>query len=393
MKIIYSDHPIPSEITKSLFLAGPSPREKSVVDWRIEAVSLLNAMNFEGEVFIPIPEARFAGGEDQADWTYDNQVEWECKARNVADQILFWIPRDIKNGMPGFTTNIEFGEDLGSGKIVYGRPPAAEKCRYLDRRIEGLGLVVHDTLESVLACAIGTLGNGALRCQGEVNVPLFIWNTTSFQVWYNTLKRAGNRLDGAQLLHHFRLPNGKVLSFNLAVNIWIAAERRHKSNEFIISRPDISVVVAYYQENVNVPRKQVVLIKEFRSTVNNPGGYVYELPGGSAVENPDDGLTGLVNAQHELHEEAGILIDDMRRFEYVGQKQLTATQSTHRAQVYRVALTQAEYESLARSAAEGHEFGVEGDGERTSVHVVDLIDLDRYALDFSMIGIIHTALK
>ncbi len=34
--------------------------------------------------------------------------------------------------MPAFTTNVEFGLYLNSGKIVYGRPDNAPKNRYLD---------------------------------------------------------------------------------------------------------------------------------------------------------------------------------------------------------------------------------------------------------------------
>lgn len=114
-----------------MFLAGPSPREKSVIDWRIEAIRILQEIHFDGEVFIPIPEKRFYGGDDSAEWTYDTQIEWECAARHVADKIVFWVPRDIENGIPAFTTNVEFGEDLHSGKMLYGRPEQAEKCRYL----------------------------------------------------------------------------------------------------------------------------------------------------------------------------------------------------------------------------------------------------------------------
>ena len=50
---------------------------------------------------------------------------------NVSNVISFWIPRKLPE-MPAFTTNIEFGYWLKSGKIIYGRPNNAEKIRYLD---------------------------------------------------------------------------------------------------------------------------------------------------------------------------------------------------------------------------------------------------------------------
>lgn len=62
MNIIYSDKAIPNRIVKSIFLAGPSPREMSVHDWRIEAVEYLKKINFDGTIFIPVPENRFHGG-------------------------------------------------------------------------------------------------------------------------------------------------------------------------------------------------------------------------------------------------------------------------------------------------------------------------------------------
>ena len=34
--------------------------------------------------------------------------------------------------MPAFTTNVEFGYWLHSGKVIYGRPNNAKKVKYLD---------------------------------------------------------------------------------------------------------------------------------------------------------------------------------------------------------------------------------------------------------------------
>lgn len=388
MKLIYSDSPLPNEISGGIFLAGPSPREKSVVDWRLEAVRLLKELDFKGEVYLPIPEKRFWGGEDDASWTYDNQIQWECDAREMADVILFWIPRELKT-MPGFTTNVEFGEDLSSGKMMYGRPAGAEKCRYLDKRVEGIGLVVHDDLEALLKATIQRIGSGAVRHGGEVDVPLFIWNTLHFQSWYKSLKLAGNRLDGARLLHHFCLPGGAVLSFTLSVKVWVEAESTWKENEFIISQPDISVVVAYYKPNPDQGRAKVVLIREFRSTVNNDYGYVWELPGGSSVDESDSRKV----AHQELMEETGISIDDLTRFEYLGAAQLAATVSTHKAHLYSVQLTESEYQAVAALDEKNVALGNTAEGERTTVHLVDAEDLDQFSLDFSMIGMISCALK
>ena len=163
MKLVFSDHKVPKNITKSIFLAGPSPREKDVADWRHDAVKYLESIKFDGTVFLPVPKNRFYGDDDSTGWTYDEQVAWECECRALADINLFWVPRDIKGRMPAFATNIEFGEDLASGKIVYGRPATAEKCRYFDKRFIDMGLPFFETLEDTIDHAVSLLGDGAVR--------------------------------------------------------------------------------------------------------------------------------------------------------------------------------------------------------------------------------------
>lgn len=44
---------------------------------------------------------------------------------------MFWIPRSLPD-MFAFTTNVEFGYWLHSGKVIYGRPDNAAKIKYLD---------------------------------------------------------------------------------------------------------------------------------------------------------------------------------------------------------------------------------------------------------------------
>lgn len=386
MQLVFSDHAIPTSIVRSLFLAGPSPRVKSVHDWRHDALAYLKSIGWEGTVFIPVPEKRFYGFDDTPDWTYDNQVKWECLARKVSDIILFWIPRDIKGGMPAFTTNIEFGEDIHTGKIVYGRPDNAEKCRYLDKRIEEIGLPVFNQLDVTLDYAIHELGEGAYRELGEVNVPLFIWKTAQFQSWYADLKTAGNRLDDAAVLQFTKIGQNFIFSFMLWVKVWIEKEQRHKINESFFSRKDISVIVPYYKEQDNI---QIVLVKEFRSSVSNSHGYVYELPGGSSFK---PGVDPLTNAQHELEEETGLYIEDATRFSYVGQAQLCATVSSHKAHVYKIALNKNEFEQIQQDAKTQKTFGVSNDTEKTYVLTMNIKELHSSYVDFSMLGMIFKAI-
>ena len=386
MELIFADSKTPKSIKQSIFLAGPSPRNKNSIEWRHEAISYLESINFDGHVFIPIPQKRFYGQDDSKDWTYDGQVDWECKFRHIADLIIFWIPRNTLEGMPAFTTNIEFGEDLNSGKIIYGRPDNAEKCRYLDKRIIDKKLSVFNKLNTMLDYAISQMNGGSTRNLGEIYVPLFIWNTEQFKSWYKNLKLAGNTLECAKLLHHTEFSNKKVFCYILWVNIWVEKEKRFKENEFVFSRTDISSVVAYYETETDV---EILLVKEFRSPVNNSEGFVYELPGGSSVE---DELDSKTNAQHELAEEAGLLIEDLSRFKYVGQRQLMPTLSSHKAQVYSLKLKNSEYVQIKENIKNNTCFGLPGDSEKTYVNLVKISQLKNSFLDYSMMGMIYEAI-
>jgi hypothetical protein len=122
MNVLYAHDPIP----KSIFLAGPTPRDKSVASWRPEAIKLIEDYGFDGNVLVPEPR----GGE-WSKWEYENQVLWEWEGLNTATIVLFWVPREMQT-MPAFTTNVEYGMMCASGKCVLGHPIGAPKCGYLD---------------------------------------------------------------------------------------------------------------------------------------------------------------------------------------------------------------------------------------------------------------------
>lgn len=124
MKLCHSDEPLRIE-GPSLFLAGPTPRSLNVESWRAEAVQILETISWTGTVLIPERHNW------QADFDYLSQVEWEYSALEHGGAILFWVPRDVEN-LPGFTTNVEFGRYVGSGRVIYGRPDGCPHNRYLD---------------------------------------------------------------------------------------------------------------------------------------------------------------------------------------------------------------------------------------------------------------------
>lgn len=143
MEVCYALQPI----KKSIFLAGPTPREDHVVSWRPEAIAILSRLGFEGTVFVP----------ETADWAkhehYDNQIAWEWEALNVATTVVFWVPRKMAT-LPALTTNVEFGLCAATGKCVLGYPGDAVSVRYLDRIAQRHNITVCSTLEDTLSMAI-----------------------------------------------------------------------------------------------------------------------------------------------------------------------------------------------------------------------------------------------
>lgn len=392
MHIVYTLDEAPESLTHSIFLAGPTPRGPDTPSWRPNALRILESLGYDGVVFVPEYE------DASLEYEYDAQVEWEEKYLNMADCIVFWVPRDIEGGLPAFTTNIEWGKWQASGKCVLGFPREADKCRYLADDAHRLGIPLARTLGGVLMAAVDRLGDGEERTGGERLVPLHIWRLPHFQGWYKNLKKAGNRLDNARLLWEFRAGPDRafVFSYALHVSVWVDAEKRHKTNEFIIGRPDISSVVAYRRPPGHVrgmapsPDTEVVLIREFRSPGRTSDGYVHELPGGSSwklTKNP------AVVMSHELKEETGLEIDDPSRFQFLGSRQVAATLSVHQAHVFAIELTEWEMKYLKHQADESLVHGVIEDTERTYVKNYRLGGLmNDPDVDWSMLGMVSRAL-
>ncbi len=157
--------------TNSIFLAGPTYRvtKGNVVPkgWRAEALNILEEKGFDGVVYVPE-----YSDVQPADWTYSRQVDWERTALSISKIILFWIPRDIKT-LPAFTTNIEFGEWLNSGKIVVGAPSNAAHIRYIKERCKRSEVSWTENLPSCIDNALNKLK----ELTGPVNKIFFTSDT------------------------------------------------------------------------------------------------------------------------------------------------------------------------------------------------------------------------
>jgi 8-oxo-dGTP pyrophosphatase MutT (NUDIX family)/nucleoside 2-deoxyribosyltransferase len=380
MKVIYAQEEFPSEYTKSIFLAGPTPRDNNIESWRNEALEILKQLKYDGAVFIPeSKDGKFNG-------KYDDQVEWEKTGLNKADCIVFWIPRDLET-MPAFTTNIEWGMWNDSGKVVIGFPKDSEKNTYIEKMLPELQLKLNTTLEDTLKEAIDILGEGSLRKNAETDVPLYIWKSNEFQSWYKSHLKIGNELRYAKVNYVFVMPKArKVFLWILHVHVYIKDEDRIKENEFVLSRTDICSAVLYKKGN-SIEDTEIVLVKEFRSPVNNDAEKVYELPGGSSNTEKEN-----IDVIHdEIKEEIGIDIDKTK-LELCESRQMVATLSAHRCHLYKLELDEEQMNKIKEQ--EGIVHGVEEDTERTYVEVFTVKEiLSNNLLDWSNIGQILSVLN
>jgi len=381
-EVIYAREGFPALVTKTLFLAGPTPREQGVPGWRAEALQILKELGFNGTVFVPEPR--------DGKWlqNYEIQIEWEEEGLNRADVIVFWVPREIPT-MTGLTTNIEWGEWKGSGKVLWGAPEAATQVRYPEYYAKKLGVPTHKNLREMLTKAVAMLGEGARRELGECQIPLRIWKRKEFQAWLYLQKQAGNRLDGARVVWTFFPKPGALFCYAVHVNVHVASENRNKANEIFIARPDVSATLLYRRDPSGILYKtKIVLVREFRSTVRNEAGFVYELPGGSSV---DELTNPLGVAAEEVHEELGVDIPytQFRRHET---RQNLATFTIHKCTLFSCELTD---EQLATFEADKSVHGNHvTDTEMTYVAVKTLEEiLTEKLVDWSQLGMIFSVLQ
>lgn len=135
------------------FQRGPCPRDRQHPDWRDDVLDIFESAGFNGTVIIPTnrnyDKACSIFSEDGA---HKKQVRWERIAMHCASAILFWIPRS--SDMPGFTTNVEFGEWYKKDGVFVGHPDLAEHVRYLDKKLSEQKKTSYSLLEQEINAAI-----------------------------------------------------------------------------------------------------------------------------------------------------------------------------------------------------------------------------------------------
>ena len=388
MKLVYSLEEPPDSFSKSIFLAGPTPRSSDVRSWRPDALKVLRAQSYDGTVFIP--EGRNISSD--TDYTSnDTYPVWEHRMLDMSDCILFWVPRDLQT-LPGFTTNVEFGLYADSGKVVFGAPENTPATSYLKFVCKKLSIPYLNSLEETVAQAISSIGNGALRTGGERNIPFQLWRLRAFHTWYRAQKKAGNRLDGASVewLSRVRNKPEAIFAFALRPNVFVASEGRNKINDQVVFRLDISVMLLYKKTD-NVLDTRITLVREFRTASSTEDSFIWELSGGSSPVITDPFEVAL----EETREEVGLdLSSETERIVAHGSRQLTGTLSAYQAHLFSMELTDAELDWL--EAQEGIAHGADlgnSTGERTYIQIRTLREvLNNQLVDWSNLGMILSVL-
>jgi ADP-ribose pyrophosphatase YjhB (NUDIX family) len=242
------------------------------------------------------------------------------------------------------------------------------------------------SIAEMAAAIFEQIGSGARRVGSECDIPLPIWKTDSFQRWYHAQTAAGNRLLGARLVWTFNIDDNALLPlyWALHVRIHIQSEDRAKTNEVVISRPDISVMTLY-QPALSMDDTIIVLIREFRSPASTPDGLVHELPGGSRVGN-----NALDQAIREVEEEVGLSIEAQRVRKH-SDRQLAATTSAHQAHLFAVEITGEEL--LKLRSRQSVPDGQTSDTERTWTEITTFREIRQNRLvDWATLGMISEIL-
>jgi hypothetical protein len=317
------------------------------------------------------------------DLTRDDVAEladWYDRALGFADVVMLWWPdEEDPQSVPVILAAWNDSQRVVHG-VSPGTPHGGALLEYAGRH--SLSAVM--TPADAVSAALGAIGAGSRRAGGEREVPLPIWRTESFQRWYSAQTSAGNTLAGARQVWTFSVGPGQrsLIYWALHVRVYVSSEDRVKSNEVVISRPDISVM-ALYQRNASPDDSIVVLIREFRSTASTPDGFVHELPGGSGPE-----ADAFDQAVRETEEEIGLALD-VRRIRSHGSRQLAATVSAHHAHLFTAEITDDE---LARLRAGQSRPRGSGDTEMTWTEVTTFGEIRRSRLvDWATLGMIAEA--
>lgn len=377
---------IPEAFTRSVFLAGADGAA-----WESDALEALERAGFDdGVIFVgdEVSEPDANGWRAQTTKMSDAIVCYVPPAAGgaVRGEDGVWRPVESAGGAPSMSPYMatEIVRWVATGQLFVGAPEgswADELCANATHKV-----VPQRSLDDLAAKVFKAVKAGAERKAAERLVPLMVWRTPSWSLWYANLLRVGNRLDGAKVDWTFRVGPGGVFTLFWAVHadIWVESERRNKSNEVVVSRPDVCCTLAYLP-GVQLLDTEIIVIKEFRSPCRNDHGFVYELPGGSSFKPQSDVYQ---TAAEELFEETGIRVEKSRLRKEMS-RQAAATVTTHHVHLFSVELTDEEMDVAKKCAEERTMFGNADETEQTYIETITLREaIPASKLDFNALGMI-----
>ena len=359
MKTVYVCQPFPHTFHKSLYLAGPTPRNANSSAWRPQALKLLECSHYDGVVFVP----EFQDGTRCRD--DDQQMNWELDAIRRSDIILFWVPVE-QDTMSAAAICVEFGLQVHSGRVILGTPKDANRTCYMEQLARKYHVASYHTLEDSVEAALTKLGSGAKRSGAECLVPLDIWQAPHFQQWHTSQTSAGHVLEDVQSIEWvFRVGPNRAwpLFIAMQVAVKVRGEDRVKSNEAVMIRPSIVTVCAYCPGDTR-EQDRFVLVKEYRTSVINEQGFVFELPGGASFQ---PGMDEINIAIEELEQETGIRLI-RERFCGLGRRQIAATMIANEALLLAARLEPFEMDAIA--SRQGTRYGNRAETEQTYLYVL-----------------------
>ena len=360
--LVRPSEPIPESFERSVFVACAAGAA-----WESESLAALTDSGLEDGVVIVGDAA-------------PELAAWREAALKLSDAVVCWAGSDPQGSRPGMA---ELVCRLGSsGKLFLGgSSPWAEALA-----AQFPQLSAQPDLASLMGAVWKMVKAGAARTGAEREVPLMIWRTPPWGLWYESQKAAGNRLDGAKVEWTFRVgPGGAfVLFWAIHADIHVTTEKRNKSNEVVIARPDVCCTLAY-TPGTNMLDTEIIVIKEYRSPVRNEAGFVYELPGGSSFKPNTDVYK---TAADELFEETGIRVEKSRLRKEMS-RQAAASVTTHHVHLFSVKLSAGEMDVARKCAEEKTAYGNEYETERTYIEIVTLREaLPAGKVDFNTLGMV-----
>lgn len=144
--------------TRSVFLAGPSPKEGAMLQsWRRQIIAHLKGMNHEHldhlQLIVPEPKSGYWNDVMSNKYTEKDQTLWEHDCMLKSKVIAFWLPTFWTSKNAGvYPSNIgpssrfEFGFFLHNSlvseqqKIVVGSPKKAESLQWAQVLCEKYGI-------------------------------------------------------------------------------------------------------------------------------------------------------------------------------------------------------------------------------------------------------------